>query len=530
MTSTLRNAPAALNPADALAARLPAGVVLADAASLRLYAQDVFTVGPAATAVLSPRSVEELQACVATAAALELAIVPRGGGMSYTSGYVPDEAGAAILDVSRLDRVVEVNEADMTVTVEAGCTWKTLYETLKPRGLRTPFWGSLSGLYATVGGGMSQNAVFWGAGLHGSAAESAIGFEVVLADGSLIRTGARAADAAGAFFRNYGPDLTGLFAADAGALGVKARITLKLRPEARSLAFHSFAFETADALLDASAALARAGLGCEIFGFDPKLQRQRMKRDSLSSDVKKLANVMKAAGSVAGALKDAAKITLAGRSFLDDVAYSLHVILEGRSEASVAADSADAVKLAIQHGGRAVDNSIPKIMRANPFGPVNSMLGPQGERWVPIHGLAPHSRAKACLADCEAVFEAAADEMEQLGVTSGYLFATVAGGGLIIEPVFFWPDALDDIHERYVEPQHLAKLPRHAPNPPARALVERLRAEIIQVFQKHGVAHLQIGRTYPYLASLDSNAARVLQAVKTAVDPTRQINPGGLGL
>ena len=102
----------------------------------------------------------------------------------------------------------------MLVTVEAGCTWAQLYDVLRPMGLRTPLWGTLSGLKATIGGGMSQNGLFWGAA-HGTIATSAIRFEVVLADGRVVRTGSD-------FLRPFGPDLTGLFAADSGAFGIKA--------------------------------------------------------------------------------------------------------------------------------------------------------------------------------------------------------------------------------------------------------------------------------------------------------------------
>ena len=43
-------------------------------------------------------------------------------------------------------------------------------------------------------------------------------------------------------------------------------------------------------------------------------------------------------------------------------------------------------------GGRTIENTIPKILRANPFPPVNSMVGPAGERWVPVHGFVRQSR------------------------------------------------------------------------------------------------------------------------------------------
>lgn len=71
----------------------------------------------------------------------------------------------------RMNRVVEINTDEMNVIVEAGCTWKALHEALAPLGVQTPYWGPLSGAYATVGGALSQNSLFHGSGVGGTAAE-----------------------------------------------------------------------------------------------------------------------------------------------------------------------------------------------------------------------------------------------------------------------------------------------------------------------------------------------------------------------
>ena len=192
----------ALRSNDPLAGFDPEALIT-DAAECAFYAQDVFTAGPAPLAVFRPASIDELARGVGQATAAGITIIPRGGGMSYTSGYVAPEAGALIVDLGRMARILDINPTDMTVTVEAGCSWSALYEALKPMGLRTPAWGSLSGIKASIGGGMSQNGLFWGA-RHGTMAHSALSFDVVLADGSVMRTGS-------GFVRPYGPDLTGLF-------------------------------------------------------------------------------------------------------------------------------------------------------------------------------------------------------------------------------------------------------------------------------------------------------------------------------
>jgi hypothetical protein len=253
-------------------------------------------------------------------------------------------------------------------------------------------------------------------------------------------------------------------------------------------------------------------------------------RESLGKDAKALIGVMKAQGSILGALKEGARIVAAGRSFLDGVPYSAHFTTEGRTATRVAEDIAAIGAIAARNGGSEVENTIPKVLRANPFGPVNSMLGPEGERWVPIHGLLTHAAAGPTLAKIEALYAEHAAEMERLGVATGYMFATSGATAVLIEPVFFWPDATEALHRAAVEPAHLARLKTYAPNPPARALVETLRAAIVGIFREMGAVHLQIGRTYPWAESLSPPARQLATRLKHAVDPRGLMNPGSLGL
>jgi len=506
---------------EALISAVGSATVDADPETLTLYGQDVFSLGARPVARFRPATVEALATGVAAATAAGLAVVPRGGGMSYTSGYLADRA-AVIVDLEALDRIVEIDPVDMRVTVEAGCSWGALYAALHPMGLRTPLWGTLSGIRASIGGGMSQNGLFWGA-RSGTIAGAALSFDVVLADGTIVKTGSDT-------LRPFGPDLTGLFAADCGAFGIKARVTLPLVREAAAFAYGSFAFETPDAFTAATSAIARAGLPSEAFGFDPFLQAQRMKRDSLGADAKALVGMMKAQGGSWKGLKEGAKVVAAGRSFLDDARFSIHTIAEGRNQSAADADMAEIRRIALVAGGREVENTIPKVLRANPFPPVNSMLGPAGERWVPVHGIVRHSRALPTIEAIIALFEAHADAMEALGVGAGYMFLPVATTGFLIEPVFYWPDAQGELHQQAVEPAHLAKLENFPANPPARALVEKLRAAIIDIFGQMEAVHFQLGRAYPIGERIDPAGWALLQSVKAAVDPRGLMNPGVLGL
>jgi FAD/FMN-containing dehydrogenase len=506
---------------DPLAAISP-DALITDPAECAFYAQDIFTDGPAPLAVFRPASAAELAHGVGVATAAGIAIVPRGGGMSYTKGYVAAEAGALIVDLGRMQRILDINQTDMTVTVEAGCTWHTLYETLHPKGLRAPLWGTLSGLYASIGGGMSQNGLFWG-GRDGTIAPNIICAEVVLADGSIVKTG-------NDFLRPFGPDLTGLFGGDAGAFGIKATITLPLVHDGVAFAYGSFAFDEPADYCAAMSEIGRRRLASEAFGFDPFLQAQRMKRDSLASDAKSLVSMMKSQGGFWKGLKEGAKVVAAGRSFLDDCKFSIHLICEGRSQAAVDADMAAVEAIVTANNGRIVENTIPKILRANPFPPPNSMAGPEGERWAPVHGIVRHSKALATIDALSDLFEANAAEMDRLGVGAGYMFLVVGTTGFLIEPCFYWPDEQWAIHRHFIEDAHFAKLPVHPRNDEARALVDTLRQGVIDIFGRMGGIHFQIGRTYPLKDRSDPRGWRMLEAIKAEVDPAGLMNPGALGL
>lgn len=493
-----------------------------EAAELAYFEHDVFQKGAPLLAVFRPTDIQTLARGVAAATARGIAVIPRGGGASYTGGYLASSPGALLIDLSAMNRVLDVDPVNLTAKVEAGCTWADLRRALEPHRLRALAWGTLSGLKATIGGGMSQNGVFWGA-RDGVLVDGALSFEVVLASGRVLSTGC-------GFFRPFGPDLTGLFAADTGALGIKATVTLQLVHEAEALAYGSYTLPTAAGFFAAMSAVARERLAAECFGFDPYLQAQRLKRESIAADARSLLAVVKAQGSAWKGLKEGVRVAAAGRSFLEAGSFSLHVVCEGRHESAVAADLAAIDRLVTQAGGAPVENTIPKVARAHPFPPLNSMIGPTGERWLPVHGLLPHGRLAAGWQHIQDLFAREAGEMQRHGVSAGALFAAISPSACVVEPVFYWPDALEELHRRTVEPAHLAKLSRFPANEASRALVARLRDSIIKMVDSLGAAHFQIGRTYPLRDALDPEAWEILRALKAAVDPSHLMNPGSLGL
>ena len=118
---------------------LPAEIIDTNAEQIALYSQDVFSVGPPICAVVRPRTIDEVQSLVRACLERGTPIVTRGGGMSYTSGYLATAPDSVLLDMTSMDAIVEVNLEDRYVTVEAGCSWQKLYEHLAPLGVRTPY-------------------------------------------------------------------------------------------------------------------------------------------------------------------------------------------------------------------------------------------------------------------------------------------------------------------------------------------------------------------------------------------------------
>ncbi len=387
----------------------------------------------------------------------------------------------------------------------------------------------MSGIYSTIGGGMSQLNAMFGAGQHGTSSESMVAMAVVLADGRVLRTGVRGPDGEAPFYRNFGPDLAGLFCGDCGTLGIKAEVTLRLMRRPAHEDHASFSFGTGAQLLGAMAEMARAGIACEMCAFDPGLTKVRMKRMSLMADVKTLGAVISKEKSVGKGLMVAAKIALGGRNFIEPTDYPLHVITEGRSAAGVAADMAQAREIAARFGGTEIENSIAKVLRAMPFPPPNSMLGPEGESWAPVHGFVSLSNGPAFHAAIDALFAEMAEEFAEHGITTGYLFTTLSTNAILVEPVFYWPQGYRPVHASMMEASHLASLPKLAENPAATAVVMRARKGVMAITQRFGGGHFQIGRAYPYRESRDAASRGLLDVVKVFVDPDGQLNPGGLG-
>jgi len=147
------------NATRQLEALLGAERVRTDRRSLELYTLDFSGERLAVPeVVVEPANTDEVAAVARIARSAGMSLVPRGGGMSYTLAAVPREPRSIVVDLRRMNRLIELSVANRYVTVETGMTWADLRERLRGSGMRTPFLGTLSGLHATIGGGLAQGA------------------------------------------------------------------------------------------------------------------------------------------------------------------------------------------------------------------------------------------------------------------------------------------------------------------------------------------------------------------------------------
>jgi D-lactate dehydrogenase (cytochrome) len=209
-----------------------------------------------------PESTGDVAAVIRACTRTGTPVIPYGTGTSL-EGHIAAVNGGLCLDMSRMNRVIQVRPADLDVTVQPGVTREALNKELAKHGL---FFPIDPGADASLGGMAATRASGTTTVRYGSMRENVLSLEVVLADGRIIRTASRARKS------SAGYDLTRLFVGSEGTLGVITELTLRTYglPEAMSAVVCSFpvldqAVACVTSVIQLGVPVARAELLDEIY-------------------------------------------------------------------------------------------------------------------------------------------------------------------------------------------------------------------------------------------------------------------------
>jgi len=499
-----------------------------DDVSKDFFAQDVFEKGHEPDVIVAPQSVAEISDILRLARTANRPIYIRGGGMSYTNTFLPDRQGSIMLDMRNLNTIREINTDDLFVVVEAGCTWAILDAALEIDGYRAVFWGPFSGGKATIGGSMSQGTANNNSAKIGTSSSTTLSYEIVTGTGEILTTGADAQAHQSAFIQNYGADVTGLFNADAGALGVKTAVTLKIEPRPKSFGGISMAFESFENMHAAMQLVSAKSIASAIIGMDAETAAVRSGARGLVADLKKLWGIVSTAHNWVRGIGRGIKVVLAGRRVFERAQFTAHFLVEGGNDKLMVAKERY-IRSLITEFGDEIPNAAISLMRTDNF-PDLPVTRFDGYRMLPIHGIFPMSKLDEYASSYWDVIERYEQQFSEAGIVVADIFSAIGPNSILFEPVFYWPDSLTAYH-RNMSPKALQEgWTEQEYNPAARDIIELISTEIIDLMFEHGATHLQIGKRYPFMRERDEMNSRLLRSIKKELDPDGIINPGALGL
>ncbi len=258
---------------DSLRKIVGSDYVADDKETLYAYTRDTSPEkGFLADIVIRPRTVEEISQIVKLANETKTSIWPRGAATSLVFMGVPLKSGGIILDLTRMNQIIEIDEDSMSVTAEVGITWAKLQSELKKKGWYTGMVGPAPGISSTIGGAISVASVMYGSAKYGTACDILLGLEVVLPTGEILKTGSAAMKKSFHHVRyGIGPDSTGLFCGDQGILGIKTKVTFKIFPAPKVTKFLHFYYKDIENTIDAMHEMASLHIASDLAFSDNKI-------------------------------------------------------------------------------------------------------------------------------------------------------------------------------------------------------------------------------------------------------------------
>jgi len=202
--------------------------------------------------VVKPADTDEISRIMRIASEHRVPVVPIAGRTGLSGGALAIRGGIG-LSIERLNRILEIDEMNLQVTVEPGVITQVLRETVAEQGLFYPVDPSSMGS-CTIGGNVAENSGGARAVKYGVTKDYVLNLEVVLPNGDIIRTGADTLK------NSTGYNLTQLMVGSEGTLGIITKIVLKLLPQNRSNILMLVPFYEARQACEAVSAVFRAGI------------------------------------------------------------------------------------------------------------------------------------------------------------------------------------------------------------------------------------------------------------------------------
>jgi alkyldihydroxyacetonephosphate synthase len=417
--------------------------------------------------VVTPHDDDEVAAVVRIANHHRVPVVPWGGGSGTQGASIPTQGGI-VIDLTGMDRIVEIDERSLTVTAEAGLNGKKLEAELNQRGLMLPHYPA-SAEWATVGGYVAARGSGVLSTRYGKIEDLVISLRVVTPTGDIVDTLPVPRHA-------VGPDIAPLFIGSEGSLGVITRVRLQLAPLPAARRFEVVSFRTVEAGIEAVRKSLQGGLR-------PSVVR-------LYDEV-------------------ATRITLSPVVGKDLPGVSTIICFEGDA-AVVAAERESMLKVIRAHDGEVLDGALGEIWwehRYDFYAPPHAPELPAV--WGTIDVVATYARL---LHTYNALQEAVAKPYAARGLKLRSHLSHWYPWGAMIYGRFVLPDGGSDavaLHDRIWKDGVTAALGAGA------------------VMNDHHGVGLKLAQYMPaqHGAGLD-----VLRRIKKSLDPNGVMNPGKLGL
>lgn len=237
---------------DGLAALVTGECLITDARELVPFETDAFTAyRRVPLAVVLPGTTDEVAAVLKFCAERGVPVVPRGAGTSLAGGAIPQE-DAVVIGVSRMNRILDVDHANRTATVQAGVTNLSISDHVAADGF---FYAPdpSSQLACTIAGNIGMNSGGAHCLKYGVTTNNLLGAKVVLLDGTVIELGGKALDAPGL-------DLPGLMCGSEGQLGIVTEATVRLLAKPEGARPVLFGFDSSQVAGDCVSEIIGAGI------------------------------------------------------------------------------------------------------------------------------------------------------------------------------------------------------------------------------------------------------------------------------